>query len=124
MKHIHFGLKTLREKNRCTCPKMAHNGRTVGAVRIINEKINKMNESVIIQKLIQVGQMLERGELEYSGAEIDTKHYLEQYVALRQPPVSVRSEQLACIHNVERLRLIGGNITCLDCQSTWVRQAN
>lgn len=47
-----------------------------------------MNESVIIQKLIQVGQMLERGELEYSGAEIDTKHYLEQYVALRQPLVS------------------------------------
>lgn len=46
-----------------------------------------MNESVIIQKLIQVGQMLERGELEYSGAEIDTKHYLEQYAALRQPPV-------------------------------------
>jgi hypothetical protein len=46
-----------------------------------------MNESVIIQKLIQVGQMLERGELEYSGAEIDTKHYLEQYVALLQPPV-------------------------------------
>lgn len=46
-----------------------------------------MNESVIIQKLIQVGQMLERGELEYSGAEIDTKHFLEQYLALRQPPV-------------------------------------
>lgn len=47
-----------------------------------------MNESVIIQKLIQVGQMLERGELEYSGAEADTKHYLEQYLALRQPFVS------------------------------------
>lgn len=47
-----------------------------------------MNESVIIQKLIQVGQMLERGELEWSGAEADTKHYLAQYVALRQPPVS------------------------------------
>lgn len=51
-----------------------------------------MKESVIIQKLIQVGQMLERGELEYSGAEIDTKHYLEQYVALRQPPVSGECE--------------------------------
>lgn len=47
-----------------------------------------MKESVIIQKLIQVGQMLERGELEYSGAEIDTKHYLEQYLALRQSAVS------------------------------------
>lgn len=46
-----------------------------------------MNESVIIQKLIQVGQMLERGELEYSGAEADTKYYLEQYAALRQPLV-------------------------------------
>lgn len=55
-----------------------------------------MNESVIIQKLIQVGQMLERGELEYSGAEADTKHYLEQYVALRQPLVVRQSEQLVC----------------------------
>ena len=72
------------------------NGRAVGAVRIINEKLNKMNESVIIQKLIQVGQMLERGELKYSGAEIDTKHYLEQYVALRQPHVVGQSEQLVC----------------------------
>ena len=44
--------------------------------------------------------------------------------ALLQPPVSWRSEQLACIHKLERLRLIGGNITCLDCQSIWVRQAN
>lgn len=51
-----------------------------------------MKESVIIQKLIQVGQMLERGELEYSGAEIDTKHYLEQYVELLQPPVSGECE--------------------------------
>lgn len=46
-----------------------------------------MNESVI-QKLIQVGQMLERGEIEQSGAEIDAKYYLEQYVALRQSPVN------------------------------------
>lgn len=55
-----------------------------------------MNESIIIQKLIQVGQMLERGKLGYSGAEIDTKHYLEQYVALRQPSVVEQSEQLIC----------------------------
>jgi hypothetical protein len=46
-----------------------------------------MKESVIIQKLIQVGQMLERGQLEYSGAEADTIYLLEQYAALRQPPV-------------------------------------
>jgi hypothetical protein len=32
-----------------------------------------------------------------------------------------RSEQLACIHDVTRLRLIGKNITCLDCQTTWIR---
>lgn len=44
--------------------------------------------------------------------------------ALRIHDVVGRSEQLACIHKLERLRLIGGNITCLDCQSIWVRQAN
>lgn len=31
--------------------------------------------------------MLERGELEYSAAEADTKHYLEQYAALQQTAV-------------------------------------
>jgi len=51
-----------------------------------------MNESVIIQKLIQVGQILERGELEYSSAEADIKYYLEQYAALRQPPVLLQTD--------------------------------
>lgn len=71
-----------------------------------------MNESVIIQKLIQVGQMLERGELEYSGAEIDTKHYLEQYVALRQPPVVGQSEQYFCSKEQIGQRC---NEQCLGC---------
>jgi hypothetical protein len=31
--------------------------------------------------------MLERGQLEYSGAEADTIFLLEKYAALRQPPV-------------------------------------
>jgi hypothetical protein len=34
-----------------------------------------------------------------------------------------RSEQLVCIHDLTRLRLIGNNITCLDCGSTW-KKAN
>lgn len=92
------------------------NGRAVGAVRIINDKLNKMNESVIIQKLIQVGQMLERGELEYSGAEIDTKHYLEQYAALRQPPVVGRSEQ--CAHESSK---ISDDATCWVCSDCGAR---
>lgn len=78
-----------------------------------------MNESVIIQKLIQVGQMLERGELEYSGAEIDTKHYLEQYAALRQPPVVGRSEQFNCFKkNIPNLAHISCKKWCGDdvCQ--------
>lgn len=58
-----------------------------------------MKESVIIQKLIQVGQMLERGELEYSGAEEDTIYYLEQYAALHQPHIVWQSEQLVCEHS-------------------------
>lgn len=37
-----------------------------------------MNDKEIIQKLIQVGQMLERGVIETSGAELDTKYYIEQ----------------------------------------------
>lgn len=42
-----------------------------------------MNESIIIQKLIQVGVYLEKGQLEYSGAEADVAHLLEQYIKLK-----------------------------------------
>lgn len=96
------------------------NGRAVCAVRIINEKLNKMNESIIIQKLIQVGQMLERGKLEYSGAEIDTKHYLEQYIALRQPSVVGQSEQLVCDCGNPNLTWYGNDddktYFCFECK--------
>lgn len=81
-----------------------------------------MNESVIIQKLIQVGQMLERGELEYSGAEIDTKHYLEQYVALRQTLVVGRSEQLTCprCKSTNTLNPDKDNdAQCIECAFIW-----
>jgi hypothetical protein len=43
--------------------------------------------------------------------------------ALRIHDVVGRSEQLVCIHDLTRLRLIGNNITCLDCGSTW-KKAN
>lgn len=75
-----------------------------------------MNESVIIQKLIQVGQMLERGELEYSGAEADTKYYLDRYAALLQPPVVGRSEQLICHHCNKYKRLQGNGIIHQLCE--------
>lgn len=71
-----------------------------------------MNESVIIQKLIEVGQMLERGELEYSGAEADTKHYLEQYLALHIHDVVGRSEELLCEHDYQHDSTCGVDITC------------
>ena len=72
-----------------------------------------MNESVIIQKLIQVGQMLERSELEYSGAEADTKHYLEKYVALHQPLVI----SSFCHHNGTYTTVTdsNGNEVCCKC---------
>lgn len=94
----------------------------VGAVRLLTIKLNKMTE---LQR-----QFMEETGVSFDGIPINGVHleyitWLEaQIQALRQPPVSGRSEQLACIHNLERLRLIGSNITCLDCQSTWVRQAN
>lgn len=38
-----------------------------------------MNKSVLIQKMIQVGVYLERGQLEYSGAEADMESYIKEY---------------------------------------------
>jgi hypothetical protein len=84
-----------------------------------------MKESVIIQKLIQVGQMLERGQLEYSGAEADTIYLLEQYAALRQPPVVGRSEKLFC-PDCKGDKIIKdfpshNKRTCFDCKKEWVK---
>ncbi len=36
-----------------------------------------MNESILIQKIIQIGVNLNSGELEYSGAKADAKHLLD-----------------------------------------------
>jgi methyl coenzyme M reductase gamma subunit len=36
--------------------------------------------------------MLERDEINSSGAETDTKHYLEHYVALQQPNENIDDE--------------------------------
>lgn len=33
--------------------------------------------------------------------------------------VSRRSEQVNCIHKTSRLRIIGRNLICLDCKTTW-----
>ena len=37
-----------------------------------------MNESIIIQKMISIGQHLEREEIFYSGAEADARALLEE----------------------------------------------
>ena len=66
---------------------------------------------------------------EYKDVPHDIGLRIEELVRLHQselkncsiPDVVGRSEQLACIHDVTRLRLIGKNITCLDCQTTWIR---
>lgn len=76
-----------------------------------------MKESVIIQRLIQVGQMLERGQLEYSGAEADTIYLLERYAALRQPPVVGRSEQFCECDFVMIMRDVNtGKPLCAECR--------
>ena len=59
---------------------------------------------------------------------IDTKRYCNAYLegynqALSLGGVVGRSEQLVCVHDVTRLRLVGKNITCLDCGTTW-KKAN
>lgn len=44
---------------------------------------------------------------------------MEKDKALSQYDVSRRSEQVNCIHDTSRLRIIGSNLTCLDCKTTW-----
>lgn len=39
----------------------------------------KNNTSIIVQKLLLTGQHLERGLIEYSGAEADVLFLLEEY---------------------------------------------
>ena len=79
----------------------------------INNKLTELIDGVNSGDIDTLADL--QRELIYLRSEIQ---------ALRIHDVVGRSEQLACIHKLERLRLIGGNITCLDCQSIWVRQAN
>ena len=73
-----------------------------------------------------------RQELELKAREFDSKlkrhpmsseelqKVLCDFVeALRQHDVSRRSEQVNCIHKTSKLRIIGRNLTCLDCKTTW-----
>lgn len=43
-----------------------------------------MNRSLIIQKMIQIGVLLEKGHVEYSGAEIDANILLDEILANKQ----------------------------------------
>jgi hypothetical protein len=57
-----------------------------------------MNESIIIQKMISIGQHLEREEIFYSGAEADARALLEEIKqALTIPDVVGQSEQLLAV---------------------------
>jgi hypothetical protein len=40
-----------------------------------------MNRSLIIQKMIQIGVLLEKGHVEYSGAEIDANILLDEILS-------------------------------------------
>jgi hypothetical protein len=62
-----------------------------------------MNESIIIQKMISIGQHLEREEIFYSGAEADARALLNEIKqALTIPAVVGQSEQLKCEHKGRR----------------------
>ena len=53
-----------------------------------------MNESIIIQKMISIGQHLEREEIFYSGAEADARALLEEIKqALTIPVVGVPTDK-------------------------------
>lgn len=64
---------TLDLKHRLFPPKIVSN----------RPKTNKMTESTIIQKLINVGVYLEAGMLQLVKAEIEVKKLLEEYLKLK-----------------------------------------
>lgn len=77
-----------------------------------------MDESTIIQKLIQVGQMFERGQLEWCGAEIDIKYYLKKYIALHQHlSIHPSCEQEKCRLCGEYTEQSGDDELCDKCFS-------
>ncbi len=76
-----------------------------------------MNESIIIQKMISIGQHLERDEIFYSGAEADARALLEEIKqALTIPVVVGQSEQLVCDYKYHN-RDITDNGECTKCES-------
>jgi len=81
-----------------------------------------MNESVIIQKMISIGQHLEREEIFYSGAEADARALLEEIKqALTIPDVVGRSEQLVCDNCNTSDMITNDGKQCIRCGTS---QAN
>ena len=81
-----------------------------------------MNESIIIQKMISIGQHLEREEIFYSGAEADARALLEEIKqALTIPVVVGQSEQLVCsCDNPNGFKeMEEGRETCSKCKKPY-----
>lgn len=66
-----------------------------------------------------IKQKTDQGTANYLGKEIIEICGMVEIQALSQHDVSRRSEQVDCIHKTSRLRIIGRNLTCLDCKTTW-----
>jgi len=58
-----------------------------------------MNKSVLIQNLINMGQLLERGEIEYSSAEAGIDSYLKKYYSENET-VKTEPKKLPLLINV------------------------
>lgn len=68
-----------------------------------------MNESVLIQKIINVGVMLQSNQLEYSGAHADAKAIIEEIK-------SQISEDMNELGNPCNEYVEGINMNCATCE--------
>lgn len=75
-----------------------------------------MNRSVIIQKMIQIGALLEKGHTEYSGAEIDANILLDEILSCKKN-IKDEVEKPICEHDwqftMTKQSLLG--IKCSKC---------
>lgn len=72
-----------------------------------------MNRSVIIQKMIQIGVLLEKGHTEYSGAEIDANILLDEILSGKKI-IKDELEKPICEHDWQ-FRMSANSLLGLKC---------
>ena len=83
----------------------------------LDNAVNFLNSRKHLQKNGEIDRYaVGRIMLEWASQNAST---IESKLPVGSVVISEERAELVCIHDIEQLRIVGRNITCLDCKRTW-----